>query len=85
MKVSGKSHSTENPKGSSMLAKRFVSSTNRGGSNKKVLNKRRKISKPKIVKGGPVGLFENSIYCKISKKIEGVTFRDNKKFRKSQS
>ena len=38
----------------------------------------------KIVKGGPFGLFENPVCCKISKKIEGGPFGDIKKLSKKK-
>ena len=40
-----RSHSAENPKGSSMLAKRFVSSKSRGGFDKNKLGKSRTVAK----------------------------------------
>ena len=38
----------------------------------------------KIVKGGPFGLFENRVLCKISKKLKGGPLETLKKFRKAE-
>ena len=44
--------------------------------------KKRKVFK--IVKGGPFGLFEDPVCCKISKKIEGDPLETLKNFQKNE-